>query len=223
MTTILVTGGSGFIGAYVVEELHRRGYATLILDHRSHNYKPRYGSDRIVGDVRDSTLVTEAMSHADGWIHLAGVLGTAETIQNPRPAAETNILGGLNILEAASQYKLPGVNIAVGNYTFNNTYSITKSTVERFAQMFRDDRGLAVTNVRALNAYGPRQSIAAPYGPSKVRKVMPSFICKALLGQPIEVYGDGYQIMDMINDMVLLPVISSAMEYNAIGDSDTLN
>jgi UDP-glucose 4-epimerase len=148
-------------------------------------------------------------------IHLAGVLGTQETIKNPRPAAETNILGGLNVLEACAQYDVPLVNIAVGNWWMNNTYSITKNTVERFAEMMNRYRDTKITVVRALNAYGPRQMAAAPYGPSKVRKIMPSFICRALSGLPIEIYGDGEQIMDMIYVHDAARVLVTALETTA--------
>ena len=196
MKTVLVTGGNGFIGRYVVEEVTRRGYHATVLDTRYR--EPAAGADLVLGDIRDATSVTESVAHADGVIHLAGVLGTQETIKNPRPAAETNIVGGLNVLEACAQYDIPLVNIAVGNFWMNNTYSITKNTVERFVEMFVRFRGSRMTVVRALNAYGPRQAAAAPFGPSKVRKIMPSFICRALTGQPIEIYGDGSQVMDMI-------------------------
>jgi UDP-glucose 4-epimerase len=192
---VLVTGGMGFIGQYVVEELMRLGHTALIIDPHP---KGEYKGELFLGDIRDAVAVTEAMAHSEAWIHLAGVLGTQETIANPKPAVETNILGGLNVFEAATQYKLPGVNIAVGNYWETNTYSITKNTAERFAAMFRKYRDLQVTNVRAFNAYGPRQSVAFPFGESKVRKIMPSFICRALVGLPIEIYGTGEQIMDMI-------------------------
>jgi len=208
--TVLVTGGNGFIGRYVVEELLERGYDVSVLDTRYR--EPARGSTLVLGDIRDATSVTEAVSHADGVIHLAGVLGTQETIKNPRPAAETNILGGLNVLEACAQYDVPLVNIAVGNYWMNNTYSITKNTVERFVEMFVRFRGSRMTVVRALNAYGPRQSAAAPFGPSKVRKVMPSFICRALTGEDIEIYGDGSQIMDMIYVEDVASILVAALE-----------
>lgn len=208
---VLVTGGNGFIGQAVLAELSRRGHTPLIFDRHAKSEH----FDFFLGDIRDATAVTEAMAHAEGYIHLAGVLGTAETIFNPRPAAETNILGGLNVLEAASQYDIPGVNIAVGNHWMNNTYSITKSSVERFAQMFRDERSLRVTNVRALNAYGPGQSVAYPFGDSKVRKIMPSFVCRALSGLPIEIYGDGSQIMDMIYVDDVARILVKALEYTA--------
>lgn len=212
---VMVTGGQGFIGRYTVEELIKNGHSVIVLDRHQHI---DFGSDRVeamLGDIRDATAVTEAMAHSEGWIHLGGVLGTAETIFNPRPAAETNILGGLNVLEAASQYKLPGVNIAVGNYWMNNTYSITKNTVERFSEMFYRERGLQVTNLRALNAFGPRQSVAFPYGDSKVRKIMPAFVCRALSGTDIEVYGNGEQVMDMIYVADVAKALVKALEHTA--------
>ena len=213
MKTVLVTGGNGFIGRYVTEELVRRGFDVAVLDTRWR--EPAAGATFVLGDVRDATAVTEAISHADGVIHLAGVLGTQETIKNPRPAAETNILGGLNILEACAQYDIPLVNIAVGNFWMNNTYSITKNTVERFCEMFVRFRGTRTTVVRALNAYGPRQSAAAPYGPSKVRKILPSFCCRAWSGEDIEIYGDGEQVMDMIWVGDVARILVTALEKTA--------
>lgn len=207
---VLVTGGNGFIGRYVVEELLSRNNEVLVLDHAA-TAKPRDGVEVILGDIRDETAVFEAVAHADAFIHLAGVLGTQETIARPTPAVMTNITGGLNVLEAASRYGVPGVNIAVGNHWENNPYSISKSTVERFVHMFNKNRDTRVSIVRALNAYGPEQSVASPYGPSKVRKIMPSFIMRALHGADIEVYGDGGQIMDMIYVEDLARVLVEAL------------
>ena len=192
---VLVTGGGGFIGGYVVERLQERGHSPVIFDHYN---RGNYPCPVILGDVRDATAVTEAMAHVDAWIHLAAVLGTQETIQNPRPAAESNLMGGLNILEAAAQYNTPGVYIGVGNHWMNNTYSISKTMIERFIQMFNKERGTRVNIVRAMNAYGPRQRAAPPYGSSRVRKIAPAFICRALKGDPVEVYGDGSQVSDMV-------------------------
>jgi UDP-glucose 4-epimerase len=211
---ILVTGGNGFIGRYVVEELHERGYTVAVLDRHAPVGNPR-GAALFFGDIKDRTLVSEAVAHVDGVIHLAGVLGTQETVANPLPAAETNILGGLNVLEACSRYGVPLVYIAVGNYWMNNTYSITKSTIERFVDMFVRFRDSRMSVVRAMNAYGPRQVAAAPYGPSRVRKVMPSFICRALSGEDIEIYGDGTQVMDMIYVTDVAKVLVTALEMTS--------
>ncbi len=192
---VLVTGGNGFIGRAVCAELANRGHEALVFDRHLPASPPK---TMYLGDVRAAVDVTEAVAHVDAVIHLAGVLGTQETITNPRPAAATNILGGLNVLEACTQYGVPLVNIAVGNWFEANTYSITKTTVERFTQMYARDRGLQVCSVRAYNAYGPQQAVAQPYGTSRVRKIIPSFISRALHGETIQVYGDGQQVMDMI-------------------------
>ena len=192
---ILVTGGAGFIGSYVVEKCIERGHEPIIFDH--YNRQEEYPCPVILGDVRDEVAVTEAMAHVDAWIHLAAVLGTQETIDNPRPAAQSNLMGGLNMLAAAKQYNLPGTYIGVGNHWMNNPYSITKTMIERFVSMYNKEHGTRVNIVRAMNAYGPRQRPVPPWGDSKVRKITPSFVCRALTGENIEVYGNGRQISDM--------------------------
>ncbi len=203
MTTIGVTGGSRFIGSYIVKELVSRGFDVLILDHKSKRPKTSQPNvEYFLGDVRDATAITEFAAHVDGIIHLAAVLGTQETIQNPRPSAETNIIGGLNVFEAASQYNLPVVYAGVGNHWMRSegagAYTITKTAIEDFSRMFNKFRGGRISVVRPVNAYGPGQSIAEPYGSSKVRKIMPSFVCRALVGDDIELYGGGVQISDCV-------------------------
>jgi len=107
-------------------------------------------------------------------------------------------MGGLNMLEAATQYDVPGVYIGVGNHWMNNSYSISKTMVERYADMYNKNRGARVNIVRAMNAYGPGQIATPPWGTSRVRKITPSFICRAMDQLPLEVYGDGSQISDMV-------------------------
>lgn len=207
---VLVTGGNGFIGSHVVTALLEQGHEPVVFDRHVRKAPP--GCELILGDVRDATAVTEAVAHVEAVIHLAAVLGTQETIHNPRPAAETNVLGALNVFEAVAEYELPAAYAAVGNYWMENTYSISKTCAERFARMFNKERGTQIAVVRALNAYGPGQSVAAPFGPSKVRKIAPAFICRALAGQPIEVYGDGTQVMDMIHVGDVAEVFVRALE-----------
>jgi nucleoside-diphosphate-sugar epimerase len=214
--TVLVTGGAGFIGGYVVEELLSRGYVVNVLDSRGRTVA---GATTTLGDIRDAVAVGEAVSHSEGVIHLAGVLGTAEMIANPRPAVEVNIGGALNVFEAAGD--LPVVNIATGNHWMDNTYSITKDTPDRFARMYNQFRGARITTVRAFDAYGPRQVPSAPFGPSRVRKIIPSFICRALSGQPIEVYGDGEQVIDLIYVADVARALVDALERTERDGPDT--
>jgi UDP-glucose 4-epimerase len=210
-----VTGGSGFIGQYVCEELADRGHVPLVFEHRRHAPAGRW--EVMFGDIRDPTAMTELAAHSDAVIHLAAVLGTQETITNPRPAAETNLMGGLNFLEAVAQYDLPGTYICVGNHWMNNSYSISKTAVERFVHMFNADRGTRVNCVRAVNAYGPRQSAAPPFSSGKVRKITPAVACRALSGMPVELYGGGAQISDMVWVGDVARTLVSALEAAATG------
>lgn len=187
---VLVTGGSGFIGSYVVDALLARSITPVIFDRKG--AEPPEGCEVHLGDTTNFTQVMESVGATDAFLHLAGVLGTQETVNEPEPAVITNVIGGLNVFKAARHYKRRGVYIAVGNHWMNNSYSITKTTAERFALMFNHEHGTEIAVVRALNAYGPRQK-AAP-----VRKIMPNFVLPALGERPIEIYGDGEQVMDMI-------------------------
>lgn len=192
-----VTGGAGFIGGHIADRLLAEGYEVLVFDHLGRAHDPAL--EVMLGDVRDATAVTELAAHVDGIVHLAAVLGTQETVGNPWPAAETNVLGTVNVLNACRQYGLPVAYAGVGNFWFRNTYSTTKTAAERLVEQYRDEFGLRAGIVRPCNAYGPRQLAAAPYGPGKVRKIAPAFICRALSGDPIEVYGDGSQVSDMVH------------------------
>jgi UDP-glucose 4-epimerase len=192
-----VTGGAGFIGGHVVDRLLEVGHKVVIFDHLGRG-EQRPKVEVMLGDVRDPIVVTELAAHVDGIIHLASVLGTQETIDNPVPPATTNLIGGLNVLMAAKQYGLPLVNIAVGNWWMQNTYSLSKALVEQYVEMFVTEHRLRACNVRCMNAYGERQSVAPPFGSAKVRKITPSFVCRALSGYPVEVYGSGRQVSDMV-------------------------
>ncbi len=220
---IAVTGGAGFIGGHVVDELHRRGHSAVIFDHRrdrAHTVQdnPLAYHPVMLGDTRDEVQVTELAAHVEGIIHLASVLGTQETVANPRPAVMTNVISGMNVFEAAVQYGIPAVNICVGNAGMSNPYSASKTCVETLGQMYVRDRGAKINQVRVVNAYGPRQLMAAPYGVGKVRKIMPAFIARALTGQPIEIYGDGNQISDCVYVTDVAEALVNALEYAAKGE-----
>lgn len=212
-----VTGGAGFIGGHVVDILLERGHEPVVFDHIG---RSRSGVDVMLGDTRDDVAVTELGAHVEGIIHLASVLGTQETVFNPRPAVMTNVISGMNVFEACVQYKLACVNICVGNAGFSNPYSASKTCVETLGHMYVRDRGLRLNQVRLVNAYGPRQAMAAPYGPSKVRKILPAFIARALTGAPVEIYGDGKQVSDMVwvrdGALALVLALEAAAEGNVV-------
>ena len=213
-----VTGGQGFIGSHLRKELLARGHQVVVFDRHPHTpMEP--GEEFFLGDVRDETAVVELAAHVQGIVHLAAVLGTQETIGNPRPSAETNIRGSLNVFEAANQYGLSVVYAGVGNAFMRDigtgSYTISKTAAEDYARMFNAYRDGRITIVRPVNAYGPGQSIAAPYGTSRVRKIAPAFICRALTGADIEVYGDGTQVSDCVYVGDVTNAFVTALEQTA--------
>ena len=211
---ILVTGGNGFIGSHLVALLRAKGHETLVFD-RAWMEEPVF-----LGDVRDRTAVSEAVYKTDAVIHLAAILGTQETVDNPSPAAETNILGALNVFAACREHNRPGVYITVGNRWMNNPYAITKDCSRRFAMMYNREHGTRIAIVRALNVYGPGQS-SWP-----IRKIIPTFIMAALQDRPLEVYGDGEQRMDMIYIDDAVEILARALlvdhgKYDSVFEAGT--
>jgi len=211
-----LVAGAGFIGTHVVEHLLELGHEVSVLDRYPSESETWKGKVRVfLGDIRDRETVMEAISQQDGVINLAGILGTTETVDNPRPSVDTNIHGALNIFEGCCANSMnpngvKGVQISVGNHFMNNTYSITKTTAERFALMFNREHGTKIAVVRGLNAYGEYQKH------KPIKKITPNFIVKALNQQPIEVFGDGEQIMDMIyaRDIADVLVRALTLEHN---------
>ena len=185
-----ITGANGFIGSHVVEECLSRGYEVSVFD-KYFKEVPK-GVKFFLGDIRDRSAVFEFVGLQDAVINLAGVLGTSEAVANPYPSVEVNILGGLNFLEACRYGNVRGVQIANGNYFMNNTYSITKNSIERFALMYNKEHGTKVAVVRGLSVYGEGQKH------KPIRKIAPNFICKALRGEPIVIFGTGESVQDQV-------------------------
>lgn len=223
---VLVTGGSGFIGSHVIDNLLKRGIVVTIFDRHVEN---RHHEDCNVffGDIKNKESVLEAVNHCDAVIHLASLLGTQESVGASREFIEVNLLGSLNVFEACRFYEKRAVYIAIGNYWMNNPYSITKRGGARFALMYNKEFGTKIAIVRGLNAYGPRQKT----GP--VKKIMPTFIMAALKNEPIIIYGDGEQIMDMIyvTDLAEILVRALLVEHKSydmiieagLGRNETVN
>lgn len=200
---IMVTGGSGFIGRAVVKQLNAQGHTCMIADIT----RPQFAFEGYFSpiDILDRAAVMRAAERVGAIMHLAGILGTAEAIDAPLLPARVNVLGSLNIYEACRWFDLPACNITVGNHFMLNTYAISKSTSERFALMYNAEHSTRIAVVRGLNAYGPWQK----HRP--VRKVIPTFALAALRGQPLEVYGDGRQVMDFIHVNDLAQILCRAM------------
>ena len=170
---IIVSGGKGFIGGYLVKELKKDGHKV----------------DVYTGDVTDREKTMDAVSKYDMVYHLAGVLGTSELIDQAFNATKVNVLGTINILDGAVKNKTKVVHVTKPN-VWLNTYSITKEAGEQFAKMYHEQLGLHTISVKWFNVYGPGQSFHC-------QKAVPFFIRWALKNEDIEIWGDGQQTMDL--------------------------
>lgn len=188
---VLVTGGEGFIGRHTVDRLRELEHKVTIFD-RFAKKLWRNDVDFYLGDVRDSEAVSDAVSKHDGVINLAGILGTSEMVTTPRESIEVNVYGAINVYEACKRFGCKAVQITVGNWSWNNSYAITKYCSERFALMYNKEFGTRIAVVRGLNVYGEWQMH------KPIKKVVPNFVLSALKGEPIVIYGDGEQLLDMI-------------------------
>lgn len=191
MKKILVTGGCGFIGHHVVDNLLAKGYEVTVMDRFA---KPLW-DPRIkffLADITNAEAVMDVVGKHDGVINLAGILGTAENVGTPREGIKANVDGAINIFEAVKRHKVKAVQITVGNHTWNNTYAITKSMAERLALMYNKEHGTKIAVVRGLNVFGEYQ-LHYP-----IEKITPNFIVKAMKNEPVKIYGDGEQLLDVI-------------------------
>ena len=209
MQNIAVTGGSGFIGSHLVDNLLSKGHNVTVFDRHYEKVKfQEYGWENKVefrlGDLKDRDAVFELVSHCDAVINLAGLLGTQEMMENPSEAINVNILGAINIFDAIRLHKKRGFQIAVGNHWMLNPYSITKNTTEKFALMYNIEHNTDIRVVRAMNAYGERQ-LDKP-----IRKIFPNVVIPALLNKDITIYGSGEQVMDLIYVKDVAEIIARA-------------
>lgn len=176
---VAVTGGKGFIGRAVVERLEIGGYIPVVLD-------------RPDCDVRIPETLTEIAS-CNAVIHLAGVLGTAELWESPERAIDVNVKGTLNVLTqclAGTAY----VGITMPD-CWANVYQATKIAAQTLALGFHRDFQVPVTHIRAFNAYGMGQA----YGPGHPQKIIPTFATRIYQGEPIPIWGDGLQTVDLVH------------------------
>lgn len=209
MKRVLVTGSGGFIGWWVTQELANAGIEPVPFD------RPN--------SVMDKPTLAATMSQVDGVINLAGMLGTSETFGNEYDAAYVNILGAINVYDAAALFKLPVVQIGTGHKGQPNPYAITKACAEDLALARAEFLREHIVIVRAYHAYGAGQKAPAPHGPSPIRKIVPSFVCRALTGMDLEINGDGEQLIDLVHaeDVARTLVLALSADPGAIIEAGT--
>ena len=154
-------------------------------------------------DIHDYEKLETLINKNDYLIHLAAILGTAETITtyDVEDVIRTNILGTTKILKLAKKYNYKKVVIpTTPDVSWLNPYKITKQAVEKVAQLFNREYNLNVSCMKLGNIYGPRERwLQADFNaPFNYQKVIPSFIMDTLAKNEITIYGDGKQKSEYI-------------------------
>lgn len=215
-TLFLVTGGAGFIGSNICEEILRLGCKVRCLDNLSTGKKENVdlfinndNYEFIKGDIRDLETCKSACEGVDYVIHQAAWGSVPRSIELPLEYEQVNIMGTLNMLEAAKINKVKKFVYASSSAVYGDDsapqkkegiegkllspYALTKRVDEEYAKLYTDLYGLETYGLRYFNVYGKRQDPNGMYA-----AVIPKFI-KHLLNNEIPViYGDGKQSRDFV-------------------------
>jgi UDP-glucose 4-epimerase len=210
----LVTGGAGFIGSHIVEELLRRGDTVRVLDNFSsgtrENLKEFQGNLEILeGDLRDAGSVKAAVRDMDLVFHLAAFVSVPQSMADPETCFAVNVGGTVALLEEARRAGARKIVLSSSTAVYGDTevfptteetplrplspYALSKQVNELYARLYTQSLGLPVASLRYYNVYGPRQRPDSDYAAA-----IPIFVRKLVAGEPIVIYGDGYQSRDFI-------------------------
>jgi UDP-glucose 4-epimerase len=187
---VLVTGGAGFLGSHIADELVRRRHDVVVLDS-----VPTLGVDResVVADIRNAEAVGVSMEGCQAVFHCAAIADLARAREEPRTAIEVNVLGTLNVLEAAASTGLPRVMHASSVYVFSkggSVYRTTKQAAENLVQDLAGGLGLSATVLRFGSLYGPR---------ADAQNAIARLVSQAVSEGRIDFWGDGTETREYVH------------------------
>ncbi|HQH50757.1 MAG TPA: SDR family oxidoreductase [Anaerolineaceae bacterium] len=212
--TYLVTGGAGFIGSNIVKELLNQSQSVRVLDNfatgKRENILPLLKNPNLTlieGDLRSFHIVRAAVKGVDYILHQGALPSVPRSINDPITTNDVNVLGTLNILEAAKEFGVKRVVCASSSSIYGNSetlpkvetmpvnpmspYALTKYAQERYCQVFYSLYGLETVSLRYFNVFGPNQDPTSQYS-----AVIPKFIKLIQHDWEPVIYGDGYQSRD---------------------------
>ena len=208
----LVTGGAGFIGSNIVEELVKRGKRVRVFDNfstgKAENLAPFKGKFELVkGDLRNPKDCAKAMKGVTYVLHQAAFRSVPKSVDNPLAAHDNNATGTLNALMAAraagvKRFVYAATSSAYGDCpVFPQTeglptapispYAVSKLAGENYCRVYAKTYGLETVALRYFNVFGPRQNPESVYS-----AVIPRFMELMVDGKPLEIHWDGKQSRD---------------------------
>jgi UDP-N-acetylglucosamine/UDP-N-acetyl-alpha-D-glucosaminouronate 4-epimerase len=207
----LVTGGAGFIGSHIAEELLRRGHRVRVVDSlitgKRRNLEPLHGVEFLEGDLADLSVAQRAVDGMEYVLHQAAIPSVPRSVKDPLTSNRANIDASLNVLVAARDAGVKRLVYAGSSSAYGDTetlpkredmptkplspYALQKLVVEQYCQMFTRLYGFETVAIRYFNVFGPRQDPGSPYS-----GVISLFATALLSGRQPLIYGDGEQTRD---------------------------
>jgi nucleoside-diphosphate-sugar epimerase len=212
MNKYLVTGGAGFIGSHLAEELVKRGEVVRILDNFLTGKKENIAHlldkvELIEGDIRDLEVSRRAVRGMDFVLHQAALTSVPHSIEDPLLTHEINACGTLKLLLASKEAKVKRFVFASSSSVYGDDpllpkkegnegkplspYAASKRAGEMYCQIFSQIYGFSTVILRYFNIFGPRQDPLSQYAAA-----VPIFITRMLRGEKPTIFGDGEQSRD---------------------------
>ena len=219
MARYTVTGGAGFIGSHLTEELIRRGHTVRVVDDFSTGKRgnvdaaaraagvPVSAIQLVEGDLADLEVARRAVDGADYVLHQAAIPSVPRSVKDPITSNRANIDGTLNVLVAARDARVKRLIFAGSSSEYGDTptlpkhedmptnplspYALQKAVGEEYLKLFTRLYGLETVSIRYFNVFGPRQDPGSPYS-----GVISLFVKWLLAGERPTIYGDGEQTRD---------------------------
>ncbi len=211
MAQYLVTGGAGFIGSHLVEELLRRGERVRVVDSlvtgKRENLAHIPQVEFVHGDLSDIEVARRVVQGIDYVLHQAAIPSVPRSVEDPITSNRNNIDASLNVLVAARDAGVRRVVYAGSSSAYGNQptlpkvetmvtdplspYALQKLVAEQYCQMFTQLYGLETVTIRYFNVFGPRQDPSSPYS-----GVISVFVSALVEGRRPKIYGDGEQTRD---------------------------
>jgi nucleoside-diphosphate-sugar epimerase len=211
MSAYLVTGGAGFIGSHLAEELLHRGHRVRVLDNlitgKRKNLEHLDEVEFLHGDIADLATCQRAVAGIDYVLHQAAIPSVPRSVKDPVTSHRANVDGSLNVLVAARDAGVKRLVYAGSSSVYGDTptlpkredmppgplspYALQKLVAEQYCQMFTRLYGFETVTIRYFNVFGPRQDPGSPYS-----GVISLFATALLAGRAPVIYGDGEQTRD---------------------------
>ncbi len=207
---VLVTGGSGFLGSHIAEELVRRGHDVISLDDQD---PPTASYVAVIGDIRDREVVEQAMAGCEAVYHCAAIADLDQARSDPRRATEVNVLGTLGVLETAASLGVSRFLHASSVYVYargGSVYRTTKRAAEGLVSDLSGAWGLQSTILRFGSLYGPR---------ADANNAISRLIDQAVSHKRIDFWGDGSEVREYVHILDAASLAVDALDEIHVGQA----